>query len=222
MQIIMWCRLSYTLFFLPFVFIAYAQGDSILLIDANDLIDNARIINNFDKRTEIGEIKNLYKLSVWHFAPGLSYDFVRNRYYVTVSTSGLVNHFIGKRQEKRRINAIERKYKAKNIGDELKIGNQVLAIQADYKDLILARQIVQIEIDIFMIQREQYEKNEIDTEKFLTSKKNIINTVKNHNSAVTELYKRILELSSVSDTPIKLNFSDLYFNLDFIDNNLND
>jgi hypothetical protein len=175
------------------------------------------LINNFDKKTEIGEIKDLYKLSVWHFAPGLSYDFVRNRYYFTVSTSGLVNHFIGKRQEKRRINSIERRYKAKNIGDELKISNQVLAIQADHKELILTKQIVQIEIDIFMIQKEQYEKNEIDTEKFLTAKKNIINTIKNHNSTVTELYKKILELSTVSDTPIRLDFNGLYFDLEFLE-----
>jgi hypothetical protein len=203
--------------FLLFAFRANAQDDGILSIDVNNLIMNAQLVNNFDKKTEIGEIKDLYKLSVWHFAPGISYDFVRNRYYLTVSTSGLVNHFIGKRQEKRRINSIERKYKAKNIGDELKISNQVLAIQADHKDLILAKQIVQIEIDIFMIQKEQYERNEIDTEKFLTSKKNIINTIKSHNSAVTELYKKILELSTMSDTPIRLDIDNLYFDLDFLE-----
>jgi hypothetical protein len=203
--------------FLLFAFRVNAQDDSILLIDVNNLIVNTQLINKFDKNTEIGEIKNLYKLSVWHFAPGVSYDFVRNRYYFTVSTTGLVNHFLGKRQEKRRINSIERKYKVKNIADELKIANQVLAIQADHKDLVLAKQIVQIEIDIFMIQKEQYEKNEIDTERFLTSKKNIINTIKNHNSAITELYKKILELSTVSDTPIKINFDDLYFGLEFLE-----
>jgi hypothetical protein len=210
-------RLSYILFLLSFIYLVNAQDDTTLLIDIENLIINVQLVNDFDKNTEIGEIKNLYKLSVWHFAPGVSYDFIRNRYYLTLSTSGLVNHFISKRQEKRRINSIERKYKAKNIGDELKINNKVLAIKADYKDLVLAKQIVQIEIDIFLIQKEQYEKNEIDTEKFLTSKKNIINTIKNHNSEVTELYKKILEISSISDTPIPLDFSNLYFKLDFIE-----
>jgi hypothetical protein len=194
-----------------------AQDDSVLLFNVDDLIVNAQLINKFDKNTEIGEIKDLYKLSIWHFAPGISYDFIRNRYYLTISTSGLVNHFIGKRQEKRRINTIERKYKAKNLADELKINNHALAIQADYKDLVLAKQIVQIEIDIFLIQKEQYIKNEIDTEKFLTSKKNIINTIKTHNNTVTELYKKILEISNMSDTPVQLDLSNLYFNLGFLE-----
>ena len=68
-----------------------------LVIDTDSVIFNALSLNNFDKQTEIDEIKGLYRLSPWHFAPGLSYDFVRNRYYVTLSTSGLVSHFLGKR-----------------------------------------------------------------------------------------------------------------------------
>jgi hypothetical protein len=172
-----------------------------------------QIVNSFDKETEIGEIKNLYKLSIWHFAPGISYDFIRNNYYLTVSTSGLVSHFINKKQETRRIHAIERKYKAKDLADELKISNLVLAIKADYQDLILAKQAVKLEIDIFMIQKEQFAKNEIDTEKYLTAKKNIINTVKNHNSTITELYKQILNLSGICNYSIPADLSDLYFTL---------
>jgi hypothetical protein len=185
-------------------------------MQADSLIENLHLTNAFDRETEIGEIRNLYKLSLWHFAPGVSYDFIRNHYYLTVSTSGLVNHFINKKQERRRIGAIERKYKAKEISDELRISNLLLAIRADYQDLQLARQAVQIEIDIFLIQKEQYEKNEIDTEKFLTAKKNIINTIKNHNSAVTELYKQILNLSGICNASIPADLKDLYFSLDFL------
>jgi len=189
-----------------------------LIIDTDSLILNSLSINDFDKQTEISEIQGLYKLSPWHFAPGLSYDFVRNRYYVTLSTSGLVSHFLGKRQERRRVSAIERKYKAKDLSDELRINNKVLAIQADYTDLILAVKVVQIEIDIFLIQKQQYQNNEIDTERFLTAKRNIINTVKNHNSAVTGLYKNILDLSNSTDSTIPVDLSSLYFDIEFLDN----
>ena len=196
-----------------------AQIDSpALVIDTDSIILNSLSLNNFDKQTEIEEIKGLYKLSPWHFAPGFSYDFIRNRYYVTLSTSGLVSHFLGKRQEVRRVSAIERKYKAKDLADQLIINNKVLAIQADHTDLILAVKVVQIEIDIFLIQKQQYENNEIDTERFLTAKRNIINTVKNHNSAVTSLYKNILDLSNSTDSTIPVDLSGLYFDIDFLDN----
>ena len=98
------------------------------------------------------------------------------------------------------------------------INNKVLAIQADHTDLILAVKVVQIEIDIFMIQKQQYDNNEIDTERFLTAKRNIINTVKNHNSAVTALYKNILDLSNSTDSTIPVDLSSLYFDIDFLDN----
>jgi predicted hydrolase (HD superfamily) len=188
----------------------------VFVIDSDTLIANALSLNDFDKQTEIEEIKGLYKLSAWHFAPGISYDFIRNRTYLTVSTSGLVNHFFGKRQENRRIGAIERKYKARDLADELKINNRVLAIRAELTDLQLAKKVVQIDIDIYKIQNEQYEKHEIDTEKFLNSKRNIINTIKNHNSNVTGLYKQILELSAICNSQIPADLSNLYFDLDFI------
>ena len=198
---------------------ANAQAETTLLqINVDQLITNALSLNQYDRQTEIDEIKDLYKLSPWHFAPGISYDFIRNRYYLTISTSGLVSHYLGKRMETKRISAIERKYKARDLSDELKIKNRVLAIQSDIKDLKLAKKVVQIEIDIFLIQQEQFSKNEIDTEKFLNSKKNIINTIKNHNSSVTALCKDILELSAICNTPISadLALSDYYFLLDFL------
>ena len=193
------------------------QANGLLNIRADTLIFNVLNTNDFDKQTEIEEIQNLYKLSVWHFAPGVSYDFIRNRYYLTVGTSGLVNHFISKKQETRRISAIERKYKAKQLADELKVTNQLLSIQADYQNILLSRKAAQIEIDIFIIHKEQYAKNEIDTEQFLSHKRNIINVIRNQNSAVTGLYKEILNLSSICNSTISADLSDLYFNLDFIE-----
>ena len=210
-------RIYIILFILALAKYAYSQiNNSVFILNPDTLITNALSLNQYDKQTEIEEIKNLYKLSPWHFAPGISYDFIRNRTYLTVSTSGLVNHFLGKRQANRRISAIERKYKALDLADELKINNRILAIQAELTDLQLAQKVVQIEIDIFLIQNEQYTKHEIDTEKFLNSKRNIINTVKNHNSTVTQLYKQILELSAICNTTIPADLSDMYFDLDFI------
>ena len=70
--------------------------------------------------------------------------------YLTVSTSGLVNHFVSKKQEKRRIGAIERKYKAKDISDEYRISNLIMAIQVDYQDLKLSKIAVLKEIEIIL------------------------------------------------------------------------
>ena len=193
------------------------QEDILLDLKLDTLILNVLSTNDFDKQTEIDEIQNLYKLSVWHFAPGVSYDFIRNRYYLTVSTSGLVSHFISKKQENRRVSAIERKYKAKQLADELRVTNQLLSIQADYQNILLSQKAVNIEIDIFNIHKEQYAKNEIDTEQFLNHKRSIINTIRIQNSAVTELYKQILTLSSICNTTISADLSHLYFDLNFIE-----
>jgi hypothetical protein len=181
------------------------------------LIFNLHTANAFDKETELNEIRNLYKLSVWHFAPGISYDFIRQRTYLTVNTSGLVNHFVSKKTENRRIGAIERKYKAKDLGDELRIHNLVRGIEKDHQDLILGKKVIRIEIDIFLIQQQQYKENEIDTEKFLTSKRNIINSVKQHNGSVTNLLKQILNLSSICNSPISADLEHLYFSLEFME-----
>jgi len=190
----------------------------VLNLQPDSLIHNLLATNNFDKETELSEIRNLYKLSFWHFAPGISYDFIRQRTYLTINTSALVSHFVSKKMETRRIGAIERKYKAKEIGDQLRIQNLIRAIEKDHSDLILAKKVVDIEIDIFLIQQQQYKQNEIDTEKYLTSKKNIINAIKLHNSSVTNLIKQILNLSSICNSPVSADLDHLYFTLDFIDN----
>ena len=119
--------------------------------------------------------------------------------------------------EKRRLGVIEHKYKVKDLSDELRISNQILSIQADYKDLLLSKKAVQNEFDIFLIHKEQHAKNEIDTEKYLNSQKTIITAIKNHNSSVTSLYKNILNLSSICNSPISADLDALYFSLDFID-----
>jgi len=210
-----------TLVLLMFAFLSSVgqanEPDKLVLnLQPDTLINNLISSNAFDKETELNEIRNLYKLSVWHFAPGISYDFIRQRTYLTISTSSLVSHFVNKRVENRRIGAIERKYKAKDLGDQLRIHNLVAGIEKDHQDLILAKKVVDIEIDIFLIQHQQFKENEIDTEKYLTSKKNIINSVKQHNGAVTNLLKQILNLSSICNSPISADLDHLYFTLDFI------
>ena len=214
------CLYAFLLTFAPYALHGQLNGQFPyqFAINADSLIHNALNINNYDKKTEIDEIKNLYKISPWHFAPGVSYDFIRNRYYFTVSTSGLVNHFVNKKMENRRLGVIERKYRAKDLSDELRIANQILSIQADYQNILLSQKSVNNEVEIFLIHKEQYAQNEIDTEKYLNSQKNIISAIKIHNSAVTSLYKDVLNLSSVCNTPISADcLSDLYFSLDFID-----
>jgi hypothetical protein len=213
---------TYTKFLILFLFItlhtAITHAQQIPNFYPEIFQQNISDLNNENRRTELFEIKDFYKLTPWHFAPGLSYDLITQRYYFTVSTSGLVDYFQNKKQQKRRISAIERKYKTKNSTDENRINNKILSIQANYQDIILGKKATQIEIDIFKIQKEQYQKNEINTENFLTAKKNIINTVKNHNSTVTALYNKIIELATECNTAaVDINLSDLYFSLDFID-----
>jgi len=197
----------------------HAQERIFWNLDPDTLINQALSLNYFDKQTEIEEIKNVYKLSLWHFAPSLSYDFIRNRYYVSLSTAGLVSHFVSKKQENRRMGAIERRYKAKNIADELKVNNLVLAIEADFQDILLNRKATSIEIELFLIKKQQYAENEIDTETYLTAKSHIINRIKLHNSSVTELFKNILNLSGICNVPIPADDTkQLYFTLEFLDN----
>jgi len=59
---------------------------------------------------ELEEIRGVYRLTWWHFVPSLNYDFIGNRYFVTISSSPLVANMISKRQETRRLSAAERKY----------------------------------------------------------------------------------------------------------------
>jgi hypothetical protein len=206
-----------------FVFLTPVFGQSndsdklILNLQPDTLIFNLHVANAFDRETELDEIRNLYKLSVWHFAPGIAYDVIRDRIFLTISTSNLISHFVNKKVENRRIGAIERKYKAKDLGDELRIINLVRGIEKDYQDLVLAKKVVDIEIEIFLIHQQQFQENEIDTEKYLTSKRNIVSSINRHNGAVTNLVKQILNLSSICNSPLSADLEHLYIASDFIE-----
>ena len=198
----------------------YSNDTTYLPLFFDDIFLNIKDLNEKERFTEIREIKGIYKLSVWHFAPSVSYDFIRQSYYLNISSSHLVSHFIGKRQENRRIGTINRKYNTKNNSDEIKLRNQILSIQADYQDLLLSHQVIKIEVEAFLINKEQFEKNEINTESFLNSKSNIINKIKNFNSDVTTLYNKLLTLSDLSlieFDEVENKIQQLRFNLNFLE-----
>jgi hypothetical protein len=92
--------------FAPVVICNAQQQHDTEALHLDSLIQKLQAALSVKKDIEIQEIKGVYRLTPWHFAPNLNYDFINNNYYVTVSTAPIVANMIGKRQEKRRISAI--------------------------------------------------------------------------------------------------------------------
>jgi ABC-type phosphate transport system auxiliary subunit len=166
-----------------------------------------------EKSIEIEETKGLYKLSFWHFAPGMHYDFINNNYYISVSTSALVNHFTGKRQEKKRLSAIDRRHKIKITSEEARIKSKLASIQKDIENAELSKKILDNDDLIYKIKEQQYQNNEIDAETFLREKSSILNKIKIHNTLILSIEKEILELQDMTSHEIQIDLKELYFDV---------
>jgi len=185
----------------------YAQESAVLQIDT--LIVNLHTAIELQRSIEIEEIAGVYKLTPWHFAPNLNYDFINNNYYVTISTSTIVSHFISKRQETKRISAANRKYDNQTKTAEIRLKSLCITVNQRLTNLQLSYHIVTNDINIFDINHTQYINNEIDTETFLKLKSAILNKIKSHNTEVAEIQKLILEIALLTETEIFLDLTDL-------------
>ena len=156
------------------------------------------------KDIETEEIKGVYKLSPWHFAPALNYDFINNNYYVTVSTAPFVSNMLGKRQETRRLSAIERRYENQIKSSEIKLKNTYLTLVHKLTNLQLSHEILLNDIEIFKIKQQQHTNNEIDTEAFLKERSSILNKIKNHNSEVSDIHRFLSEIELLTEHEIEM------------------
>ena len=176
-----------------------------LTINMNSAIDLQRDI-------EIKEIKGVYKLTVWHFmpSPGLGYDFINGRYYVTVSfsPSAFISNMISKRQETRRISATNRKYENQTKVSEIRLKSLFVSVNQQLENIQLSYAIVINDMEYYKIKSTEYANNEIDTETFLKERSTILNKIKTHNNEVADIQRQLLNIELLTETEIPLDLTD--------------
>ena len=210
-------------FVLFFLFVLYFH--SVFSQDLqNDLHLDSLILKlyeslNVQKDIEVSEIKGVYKLTPWHFVPSVNYDFISNRYYLTISSSAFVSNMISKRQEKRRLSSIERRYDNLEKSSEIKLKSLYFQLLQRITDLRLSYEILLNDIDIFKIKHQEFANNEIDTETFLTSKSSILNKIKSHNTSVSDVQRFLFDIEQLTESYLNLDFTSLLVSTEAININ---
>ena len=182
----------------------------------DSLLWNLHYVNDLQKSIEIEEIKNVHKLTAWHFVPNLNYDFINNNYYLTVSTTHLVSTMLGKRQEKKQLSTIDRRYENKLKTNEIKLKSLLLSINHKLDNLKLSGIILSNDIEIFRIKQQQSANNEIDTESFLNDKSQILNKVKLHNSQIIDIQQSLFSIEEITEKSINLDLQRFIVNPDSV------
>jgi len=166
------------------------------------------------KDIEVEEIKGVYKLTPWHFAPnlGLGYDFINARYYFTftVSASPYINYQLGKRQETRRLSAIDRRYDNLQHTSEIKLKSLYFGLHQRITNLQLSNQILMNDIEIYKIKEEQHTNHEIDTETFLKEKSSILNKIRSHNIELADIQKSLYEIELLTEEEITIDLQNFF------------
>jgi hypothetical protein len=188
---------------------------SVLCVFAQDLKFDTLVYqmeqaNYAQKSLETEEIKGVYKLTWWHFVPSLNYDFINNNYYLTINSGAFVTNMINKRQEKKRLSALERRYDNKNKTDEIKLKSLYTNIVHTFETVELGRQILLNDLEIYKIKAQEHEANEIDTETFLKEKSAMLNKIKSHNDQVTKLQSDFYQLEILTENEIQISLDGLY------------
>jgi len=200
-----------------FVFVSFAavaqQVQTGLQLDS--LMMKMQDAISLQKDIEITEIKGVYKLTPWHFVPSVSYLPIYDRpahksIFVTFSTTPLVSHMLGKRQEVRRLSAIERRYTHLEKTSEIKLKSLYLQVVQKYTNVNLSHEILMNDIEIFKIKALEHANNEIDTEAFLKEKSSILNKIKSHNNEVADIQKFILDIEQLTEFEIELDLVQYY------------
>ena len=206
------------IFYILFVFscfYCYPQtSENQLQFDS--LLWNLQQATNVQKSIEIEEIKNVHKITAWHFVPNLNYDFINNNYYLTVSTTHLVSTMLGKRQEKKQLSAIDRRYENRLKTNEIKLKSLLLSINHKLDNLKLSGVILSNDIEIFRIKQQQSANNEIDTESFLQDKSQILNKIKLHNSQVVDIQQSVFAIEEITETSVNLELHRFVVNPDTV------
>jgi len=195
------------------------QSEAGMQLDS--LISKLHQVIDFQKSIETEEIKGVYRITPWHFVPSLNYDFINNRYYLTVSSGPLVTNMINKRQEARRLSAIDRRYTNQIKSSEIKLKSLYVSTIHHMTNIQLSYEILMNDIDIFKIKQEEHASNEIDTETFLRDKSSILNKIKSHNTEVANTEKYLLDIQLLTEEFIDLDFMQYYVSPAIILSSLN-
>jgi hypothetical protein len=182
----------------------------------SSLLSDLNKISETQKSIEIDEIKGVYKLTIWHFVPNLNYDFINNNYYVTISTSNFITNMLNKRQERRRISAIERRYEAKTKIDQIELKSHIVAVNQKLDNLKASGIILDNDIELYKIKVQENTANEIDTETFLKEKSAILNKIKTHNIIISEIQKEIFEIEKLIVVEIEIDLHSFYVPLETV------
>jgi hypothetical protein len=168
------------------------------------------------KEVEIEEIKGVYKLTFWHFIPSVNYDFINHRYYLTLSSSAFVSNMISRRQEQRRLSAIERRYEINLKSREIQLKNNYLSLIQRLNLLQASHEIVLNDIEIFKIKLQEFENHEIDTESFLREKSSILNKIRSHNSDVSDIQRLINDIELLTEFVLEFDFAKYFVSTDLL------
>jgi hypothetical protein len=195
----------------------YLSAQRLDTIQEDILLSKLQQTNELQKTIEIDEIKGVYKLSVWHFVPNLNYDFINNNYYLTISSSGFVTNMLSRRQEEKKIKAIERRYEQKIQLSQLELKGLLLALNDNFDNLKASGLILYNDLEIYKIKQQENEANEIDTETYLKEKSLMLTKIKTHNNLLSEIRRQLLEIEKLTATEININLSPYYVPLNQID-----
>ena len=185
--------------------VSFAQTSESLQLDS--LIVKLHQSIEEQRSIEIEEIKGVYRLTPWHFMPNLNYDFINNNYYLTISSGPLISNMIGKRQEVRRLSALDRKYDNQTKAAEIRLKALFISINQNLENLRLSVEIISNDIEIFIIKITEHTNNEIDTETFLRERSTILNKIRSHNNDVAAIQRQLLEIELLTESVILLDLT---------------
>lgn len=206
------------IFFFGFFFVSLVcvAQDIETNLQIDSLLINLQAATNLQKSIEIEEVKGVHKITVWHFVPNLNYDFINNNYYLTISTSNFITNMINKRQEKRKLSAIERRYTNQMKVSELKLKSLLLSINQKLDNMKLSGIILANDVEIFRIKVQEYSNNEIDTESFLQERSSILNKIKTHNVSVSDIQQDIYQIEELTQTSVNLDLQPFYYSAEIL------
>lgn len=184
------------------------QNETNLQFDS--LLFNMHNVIALQKDIETEEIRGVYRLTGWHFLPNLNYDFINNNYYVTIGSGPIITNMINKRQETRRLSAMERRYTNQIKTSEIKLKQLYLSLNQRIENIRQSHEIILNDVEIFKIKQQQHSANEIDTESFLREKSSILNKIKSHNNELTGIQSSLFEIELLTETELNISLSEYF------------
>jgi len=191
-------------------FVAVSAQNVEASLQLDSLITKLHSVILLQKDIETEEVKGVYRITAWHFVPSLNYDFINNKYYLTVSSGPLITNMINKRQETRRLSAIDRKYDNQVKSSEIRLRSILISLNQRLTNLQLSHTILLNDIEIFLIKNQEYTNHEIDTETFLKEKSSILNKIKNHNSEASDIQRQLLEIELLTESEISIDLTQFF------------